>query len=210
VTLDDVLPPAVRKPATSDADDETLGNLATHASEALQRIQDIARRDAVDAARIRFPRGYLREALLWRNALSFLSTISLRKNVAYTLMLHDVQSWVLKRTDLEGQAREMLVKGAITSLGSVAEAILVDVTSPPLGRRQKVASRVKHLHDQGVVDDSLQDDLRWLWDTRNRQHLYELAAPEFDLYTREDHPRAESTLTRLIQVLQAHSVAPAA
>ena len=120
-------------------------------------------------------------------------------------MLHDVQAWLLKRTDLEGQAREMLVKGAITTLGGVAEAILIDVTSPPLGRRQKMASRVKHLHDGQALDDSLRDDLLWLWDTRNRQHLYELDAPEFDVYSRDDHPRAEATVAKLIKVLQARA-----
>src|SRR5947207_11236624 len=109
--LDDVLPPAVQRPAAPVARDDGLAQLAAEANTAIQQIQDLAGRELRDDARIRFPRGYLREALLWRNAVSFLRTPNLRRNLAYTLMLHDVQAWILKRTDLEGQAREMLVKG---------------------------------------------------------------------------------------------------
>jgi hypothetical protein len=122
--------------------------------------------------------------------------------VADTLMLHDVQAWVLKRTDLSGHARDMLVKGTIGTLGGIAEALLIDATTPPMGRRQKIASRVKRLEDELVLDSELCSDLSWLWDIRNRQHLHSLPTRDFDFYTLEDHPRAEATVARFVLALQ--------
>ena len=117
--------------------------------------------------------------------------------------MHDVQAWVLRRTDLAGHARDMLVKGASRCSEGVAEALLIDATSPPMGRRQKFASRVEHLRGSVVIEQSLAEELLWLWDLRNRQHLHELTAPEFDFYSSiDDHPRAEAAVACLIAALK--------
>lgn len=201
MTLDDIFPKhkVVESTSLIDAD---LATLTSEANGAIQRIQDLAGREMRDTAKIRFPRGYLREAGRWRAALPFVRSNNVRNNVAYTLMMHDVQAWVLKRTDLAGHARDMLVKGAITVLGSVAEALLIDATSPPLGRRQKFASRVHRLREATVIDERLGEELSWLWALRNRQHIHELTASEFDFYTTDDHPRAEAAVASLIVALQ--------
>ena len=125
-------------------------------------------------------------------------------------MMHDVQAWLLKRTDIAGHARHMLIKACIGSLGGIAEALLIDATTPPMGKRQKVASRVQKLRDEDRIPASLAIDLNWLWDIRNRQHLHGLSEREFDMYTREDHPRAEETVAGLVMTLRAKSGAPAA
>lgn len=201
MTLDDIFPslPVVAPAAERDAE---FAALTAEASAAIQRIQDLAGRAQTEGARIRFPRGYLREAGRWRAALLFVRANNVRNNVAYTLMMHDVQAWVLKRTDLAGHARDMLVKGAIAVLGSIAEALLIDYTSPPMGRRQKFGSRVSRLKEAAVLDEELADELLWLWSLRNRQHIYELTAPEFNVYSPDDHPRAESAVARLIVAMQ--------
>lgn len=203
MTLDDLLPRSAAESGGAEPHKDTLDELSAEASYALQQIQNRIGRSHIPEAKVRFPRGYLREARLWRSTVSFLASTDLQKNIAYTLMLYDVQAWVLRRTDLEGQPREMLVKGAIAFLASVAEALLVAATSPPLGRRQMIASRIQHLLAETKIDEHLSGELLWLWGVRNRQHLYELDAPEFDVYSRADHPRAEAAVAHLIKVLQA-------
>ena len=96
----------------------------------------------------------------------------------------------------------MLVKGTIGTLGGIAEALLIDATTPPMGHRQKIASRVKKLENDLVLNSELCLDLSWLWDIRNRQHLHSLRTRDFDFYTLDDHPRAETTVARLVHALQ--------
>jgi hypothetical protein len=210
MTLDDILPPAkviIEEPRSTDAE---LRELAAEANGVLQRLQAKAGRSVREAAQITFPRGYLLEIGRWRRALPFVRANLVRDSVADTLMMHDVQRWVLKRTDLAGHAHDMLVKAAIGALGSIAEALLIDATSPPMGQRQKYTSRVRRLQDEGVLVGSAADDLLWLWEIRNRQHLHALSAREFDVYTSKDHPRAEATVARLVLALQSRATSPAA
>ncbi len=202
MTLDDIFPPTNVTAVKNRAADAELAECAAEVNGSIQRIQDLAGRETRASARIRFPRGYLREIGRWRFALGFVRSIKVRSMVADTLMLHDVQAWVLKRTDLSGHARDMLVKGTIGTLGGIAEALLIDATTPPMGRRQKIASRVKRLEDELVLDSELCSDLSWLWDIRNRQHLHSLPTRDFDFYTLEDHPRAEATVARFVLALQ--------
>lgn len=208
ITLDDIFPPPNVVVAETRASDGELRDVVSEANWALQRLQAMVGREERQAAKITFPRGYLRELGRWRTALRFVRNAQVRDSVADTLMMHDVQTWVLKRTDLAGHARDMIVKGAIGVLGSVAEAVLIDATSPPMGQRQRFASRLTRLCAEGVIAKNLAEDLEWLWDIRNRQHLHALAAREFDVYTSDDHPRAESVVATLIQSLQAGRRAP--
>jgi hypothetical protein len=202
MTLDDIFATthAVADPtATPDAE---LRELADEIGGPIQRIQDLAGRHVRDAARIRFPRGYLIEIGRWRRALGFVRTHFVRSSVADALMMHDVQSWLLKRTDLAGHARDMMAKAAIASLGGIAEALLVDATTPPMGKRQRVASRIAKLEEEGVITGANATDLKWLWEIRNRQHVHGLTVREYDVYTHDDHPRAEAAVAALIVALQ--------
>lgn len=182
----------------SDAD---LLKLTNQADEALQEIQNALGRDERTAGKVRFPRGFLQAAGKIRMHLRFVNRNVVRNNIAYTLMLHDVHLWLLRRTDLAGLARDMLVKACLTSLGSVAEALLIDHFTGRMGRRQKFTSRTKRLVDEGVICQQLKEDLDWLWGMRCRQHLYELMTAEFDFYRLEDHKRARATLSALVKAL---------
>ena len=210
MTLDDILTTGPVLQAVPAPSDETLQALANEVGGPIQRIQDLAGREERAAAKIRFPRGYLIEIGRWRKALPFVRTNLVRSTVADTLMMHDVQAWVLKRTDLGGHAVDMLVKAAIASLGGIAEALLIDATSPPMGQRQKIASRIERLLLEGVLNPTLAENLSWLWEIRNRQHLHGLSVREFDVYSTEDHPRAEASVAALIISLQSRATVPAA
>lgn len=207
--LHDIFPKAgihLEAPRPADYD---LRELAAVASSAIQQLQAKIGRERREAAEISFPRGFLLEISRWRFALQFVRSSLVRNSVADTLMMHDVQGWIHYRTDLAGHARDMLVKSAIGVLGSIAEALLIDATSPPMGQRQKFASRVQMLQEEGVLQEAGANDLTWLWEIRNRQHLHALTSREFEVYTSKDHPRAEATVAALIVALQSRAVAPA-
>jgi hypothetical protein len=208
--LHDIFPKGRVLAEPARATDREMREVAVEANSAIQQLQGMAGRERRDAAEIAFPRGYLLTISRWRFALQFVRSALVRNSVADTLMMHDVQAWVLYRTDLTAHARDMLVKSAIGVLGSIAEALLIDSTSPPMGKRRKFASRVEMLEEEGVLQKTAADDLRWLWEIRNRQHLHALTAREFDVYTSTDHPRAEATAAALILALQSRSAAPAA
>lgn len=202
MTLDDLFSPV---PMAPKEDLQQLDDLRAAASESSADIQRLAKRHTLDEARIRFPRGYLREIGVWRTRLGFVRSSVVMNNVAYTLMMHDAQGWLLKRTDLGGTARDMIVKAAIASLAAVAEALLSDATTPPLGKRQKISSRIMVLKKAMRLPDSLAEDLEWLWEVRNRQHLYELGSSEFTFYSPDDQPRAESAIAQLLRAFQARA-----
>jgi hypothetical protein len=184
--------------------DSELDELTGTAGAALQQIQDQLGRDENEHARVRFPRGYLRTAEAWRQRLKFMRRGRVRNNIAYTLMLNDIHMWILRRTDLAGTARDMVVKASIVALGSVAEAILRDHFHGVMGARQAFASRAKRLKDEGIIDASLETELCWLWETRNRQHLFELSDSEYDFYSIGDQRRAAKALSDLVARLQAN------
>ena len=155
--------------------------------------------------RVSFPRGYLLDVGSWSQRLPWTNSYVIRKNAAYSLMLYDVLGWLLRRTDISGLAGDMVIKGCLSALGAVAEGLIVDATSPPLGRRQKMKSRIKRLSDDGVVLLPVANELSWLWDMRNRQHLQELGSREFDVYQRTDVSRAEAVVFDLCDALKARA-----
>jgi hypothetical protein len=186
--------------------DRDLEVLATRANEAIQAIQDATGREERSAAKLRFPRGFLVEVGRWRTHLRFVRRNSVRNNVAYTLMLNDMYVWLIRRTDLAGLARDMVVKASLAALGSIAEALLIDHFAGRMGERQRFTSRTRQLVEDGTATSAQKEDLDWLWDMRCRQHLYELTSAEFDFYRVDDQRRASRTVRELILALdQAHA-----
>jgi hypothetical protein len=93
MTLDDIFAPAKRMVETPAVADAELSEWVAEANWALQRLQAAVGREPRDAARIAFPRGYLREIGRWRLALPFVRNNLVRNSVSDTLMMHDVQAW---------------------------------------------------------------------------------------------------------------------
>jgi hypothetical protein len=174
--------------------------VAITASESLQQIQQLTGREEVEEARVRFPRGFILTAAQRRKRLQFVRNETVRKNVAYTLMVYDVYLWILRRTDLASTARDMLVKSCLATLGAVAEAILNDWFSREMGKRQRFVTRTRRLSLDGVIDEELEEELNWVWEMRNRQHLFELGS-EFEFYSVEDQRRAGRAVSALLDRL---------
>ncbi|MGM0985410.1 MAG: hypothetical protein ACQEXI_00270 [Pseudomonadota bacterium] len=183
-------------------DDRDLVTAVRRAGDLLQEIQDYCGREACDdaLAKVRFPRGYIRSADEHRMRLGFVRDQALKSNLSYTLILTDVIDWVVRRTDIFGTAEDMLFKLYIHLGGNMMESVTKDYLRGVRGGGYKV--RTKYLCDHGVIDEQLKDEIDWVWDTRNRMHLFTLEEAEFlNDYGEESKRRCVSAFRTLIKSL---------
>jgi hypothetical protein len=172
--------------------EEELIAAAYEASGLIQQITDYTREHPAHRwkGQISFPRGFLRTAIDHRRNLRFVENRRLRQNVSYALMTHDVFRWLVFHTDLSGQAQEMIIKEAVSLLGAVCEAISIFPDEHGLGRGRSFARRIVRLRELGVIDASAERRLRWLWDKRNQEHIYDVPFLEWSHYEKGDWYRS--------------------
>jgi len=181
--------------------DEELAQAVIKAGNLLQEIQNYAKRDFSKPAKVRFPRGYLRTAAEARTRLGFLENAHLKSNVSYTMLLSDVQHWLLVRTDISGTAKEMVIKLQFFLLGSIVESITKSFLKGKCGGNY--SKRLEYLKEHGIISEQLQIDLNWLWDVRNKMHLFLLDNNEWlsTDYTVANHNRAVRAFKRILEIL---------
>jgi len=181
--------------------DEQLSEAVESAGAILQSIQDYVQRDFSRSAKVRFPRGYIRTAQEARGRLSCLNDRSLKSNIAYTMQLADVQHWLMMRTDLAGMAKEMVIKLQIFLLGTIVESITKVYLRGRCGRNFN--RRAEYLHEHELISEELRDDIIWLWQIRNRMHLFQLDEIEWlaNQYTIANHNRAVRAFRGLLEAL---------
>ena len=156
---------------------------------------------AIQAAKVRFPRGYIRTAAIARKKIHFIKPEALQSNISYTMMLTDVQHWLLSRTDLAGTAREMVIKLQIFLIGTIAESITKAYLKGKCGDGYK--KRTNYLVTEGLIGNALKEDLDWLWDIRNKMHLFQVTDSEWlsKDYSVENHNRAMTAFNKLLTCL---------
>jgi hypothetical protein len=186
--------------------DEELAQKVVEASALLQEIQDYVGRDFSKSAKIRFPRGYLRTAAEARGRIPFVKDANLRSNVSYTMLLSDVQHWLLVRTDLSGIAKEMIIKLQMFLLGSIIESLTKVYLKGKCGGN--FCRRTAYLKDHGFISEELQTDIDWLWDMRNKMHIFQVDNSEWQSadYTVANHNRAVKAFKSLLGNLNAATV----
>lgn len=172
-------------------DRERLAQLATAISGQLQEMQGIlGRNPAPDAARVRFPRGFIRTAAEIRDSLPKSVSFLNRKNISYALMVLDVFRWLIVRTDLDSVARGMIVKEGICILGSTIETMIRSTLSGHISKGAKFSACAQALQDKETIDQTLRDEIDWIWGIRANQHYHLLEESEQDKYTPSDYNRA--------------------
>ena len=173
----------------------------------LQEIQDYlsangSRHKERSDGKVRFPRGYIRPAAEQRARLPFLTDPALKANLAYTLILSDTVFWLGARTDLWGTPKEMLTKLYVFLVGALVESITKSYLEGVCGKNFK--KRNEYLVQNEIISPELQTDLDWLWDTRNRMHLFQLEDPEFENdYNSQCHARCVRAFRGLLAALSA-------
>lgn len=186
---------------------KTLCENVQAAGSALQDIQDFAQLDEHPIARqigkVRFPRGYLQTADAHRKTLPFVDDAALKSNLAYTLILANTGRWLVERTDIWGVPRDMLIKLQIFLYGTLVESITKDFLQGICGDSYK--RRTARLRDLEIIDDALCRELDWIWDERNKMHLFQLEEGEYEnKYNPENQARCITAFDRLLESLGRH------
>lgn len=181
--------------------DKELAQKVIEASALLQEIQDYVGRDFSKPAKIRFPRGYIRKAAEAQRRIPFVKDANLKSNVSYTMLLSDIQHWLLVRTDLSGTAKEMIIKLQMFLLGSIIESLTKVYLKGKCGGN--FCKRTAYLKEHGVISEQLQTDIDWLWNMRNNMHLFLVDNSEWQSsdYTVPNHNRAVKAFKCLLEKL---------
>jgi hypothetical protein len=186
--------------------DRELKAATDQASSLIQAIHDycaLTNRTIADVpeAKVQFPRGFIRTAGYQRGRFKFLDDHNLKSNIAYTLILSDTVLWLAVRTDVGGIAREMLNKLFIFLVGTIMESVTKEYLRGVCGRNY--GARARFLKEQGVLDEQLETDICWVWETRNRMHLFQLDSREYhNEYNEENHLRAIRAFRGLLKALE--------
>lgn len=176
----------------------------SHAGDLLQQIQDYCGRNYNASAKVRFPRGFLRTAGEQRGRLHFVDENDLKSNLAYCLILSDTIHWLLTRTDIAATAKEMLIKLHIFIGGTLVESITTNYLKGIRTPKKSYKLRTQSLVDLGVIDTRIQEELDWIWDTRNNMHLFGLTEREYiNDYNTASQTRAAKAFRDFVEILQA-------
>ena len=119
------------------------------------------------------------------------------------MLLSDIQHWLLILTDLSGTAKEMLIKLQMFLLGSIIETLTMVYLKGRCGGN--FCKRTAYLKNHGVISQELQTEIDWLWDMRNKMHLFLVDNSEWQSadYTVANHNRAVKAFKDLLEKLSA-------
>jgi hypothetical protein len=152
--------------------DQQLDEKLRQAGNLLQEIQDYVKRDFSKPAKVRFPRGFIRTADVARQRLRFLEESNFKRNASYTMLLADVQHWLLVRTDLSGTVKEMLIKQQFFLLGTLIESLTKVFLDSVVGKKRSYGHRTEYMAQHGIITAELCASLDWIWEIRNNMHLF--------------------------------------
>ena len=183
---------------------DSVEQIGARAGVELQKLEDLLASSGDSRTKIRFPRGFLRTASHFRQQFWFIRNDTLRRNIAYSLILSDVYRWILNRTDLWGTAREMLIKEGVCLIGCLTESITKDAMHDHCGKHQSYAKRVGKMLELSIIDKRLRHQLDLLWEYRNREHLFLVKSREYGQYTLKHYNDAIRTIRRLREALDRY------
>jgi len=183
---------------------EFIENLVDRIGRDLQALEDRLGPEGKPPVKIRFPRGFIRTAKSFREKYWFIRHETLKRNVAYTLILSDVYRWLLNRINLKGTAKEMIIKEGLCLIGNLCESITKDAAQDICGKRATFKDRTAAMVKHGLISNDLKNALDKLWDRRNSEHLFLLDEWEYGKYTLQQYNDGIRTLHALRESLDAY------
>lgn len=166
----------------------------------LQEISDFlgsATSESEKYLKICFPYGYIRDATNIRKGLLCIENTNTKSNIAYTLMLSDLFTWMLNRTTIQGTLQEMVIKNEILLMASICETL----TIIHQGKKKSFNNRVEKMFLEQTISSELKDGLLWLWEKRVGVHIFELSEREFQKYTVADFIKSKEITQKLVNEL---------
>lgn len=190
------------------SNDQELAKAVAEAGELIQSIQDYCERTNREDAKIRFPRGLIRTADTYRARFPAYLDREKTSNCSYSFMFLDVLWWLASRTDITSVARQMILKSAIVTLGTILEACLYVPILPKsklLSNQSNagVKDRVDNAHKRGWISEAERDALKELWDHRTNVHQKKIQTDsELDLYNADHVNVPQAALLNLLAKLR--------
>ncbi len=187
--------------------DQELRLAVAKASELVQQIQDYCGRALRDESKINFPRGMIGTADSYRARCPGYLDVHTISSCAYGFMHLDVLWWLVSRTDIASVGKQMAIKSAIVTLGTILEATLA-IPDLPKNRvlSSKCSAGVKPRVDEAVKRGWISADegaaLRNSWENRNNVHLKLLPNSERDLYKVDDVNAPHAALLKVMSKLK--------
>ncbi len=157
---------------------------------------------------IGLPWDYLTELKKIKKKLDFIEDATIKKNISDSLRLSDIYCWLLNRTNISFDSREMLIKHGIVLMGSVCETIvevLFEKNKPKVSFKKKIYfnEKITHLKKIKKITEQIKKDLIWLWDMRQGVHIFLMDSTK--KYIDADYSRAVITAQNLIDHLKIKS-----
>lgn len=164
-------------PISSDTE---LKRVARQVSEGLAAIQAYLGPRNSEDGKLRFPTGYIRTASTVRTQLWFVRNEIVCRNLAYAHIQSDTLRWLLNRTTLTGTAREMIIKESVCLAAAICESItkIVCRQEPFCGEKRGFKSRCDTLRVRDAISEATREELKWLWDFRQNEHIF--MAPDWE------------------------------
>lgn len=169
-------------------------------SRGLQEIESYLKRTNTELPinkKIKFPRGVVRTAESFRKKIPTVKNPTIKSNMAYAMMVTDVIRWILNRTDLDYTPKDMLIKEGIGIWGALSETLTKDFLQNQISKRRSYQYRNLKLKELGYFDGELENDLNWLWDVRNKNHIFLVDHSEHCYYKVTDYNKAINTFRSL-------------
>lgn len=189
-------------PINNDAE---LERVVAEVSEGLAAIQEYLGDRHCEIGKVRFPRGYIRRAATFRDQLWFIRHETIQRNLAYAHLQSDTLRWILNRTSLTGTAREMIIKETVCLAAAVCETITKIVCRQErlCSEKRTFKQRCDTLLGHSAISETTSDELKWLWDFRQHEHIFLAPDWEYGYYKMADCNRAIKTLRSLKRELDA-------
>lgn len=183
-------------PITSEAE---LLRVANQVGNGLAAIQAYLGDRNSEVGKVRFPPGYIRKANTIRAQLWFLRDETIRRNLAYAHIQSDTLRWLLNRTALTGTAREMIIKESICLAAAICESITKIVCRQErlCGETRGFKPRCDTLRTHDAISEVTSNELKWLWDFRQNEHIFMAPDWEYGYYKMTDCNRAIRALRAL-------------
>ncbi len=181
-----------------------IANLVSELGQGLQSLENHIAAETLPPAKIRFPRGTIGTVRHFEHRLRFLQDDVVKRNIAYTLQLTDVNQWLINRFDLGLSAGSLFMKQATITVITVMEAILYADWS----QRHRSAKRIPRFVElidlagrDSRISRPLQSELHKVRDIRNNIHLARVGEAEGRKYDIGQYRHVVLLQQRLIEAL---------
>ena len=172
----------------------------------LQKITDYttSNANAKSKQNIIFPKRFVKTRKSYSLQFEWMLDDTLKRNISYEYIFADILRWLSDHTNLYGPARQMLYKHTIVIFAAILESLLTGFFKQVDFVERKTIPQVNKLLAKKIINKKLHAEISWLWDLRQRVHLFLLETLELESYKITDVKRALLIINTLEKCLTSY------